>query len=166
MKLAANNAKNGSVKFRMQFFLKIVAFFLLAGGCFFVLLLIRHQWFYSGQVLGNLKVSHAPFLVGRNMYELSVDGKVFGRVSELDTWYVENQYAYGTTYAEKRGGGAYFVFNCQTNRYESYSSRGDFRLALEKKGIPWQNFMSGENVIAMKYNRRMFNHECPHASGA
>lgn len=165
MKHAANDAEPGPVKFRMSFPLKVAFFFLLAGAFLLALLLIRHAWFYSGQVLGGLKVSHAPFSAGRNMYELSVAGKVTGHMSELDTWYIENQYAYGTAAAGKEGGTAYFIFNCQTSRYEPYSDQDAFRSALAEKGLPWRNFMSGENIVAMKYNQRMFSSQCPEESG-
>lgn len=137
---------------------KVVALAAVVVALVYGALLIKRAWFYSGTLLGALTVGYSP--EHRHVYRLRLAGRVVGYVSGLDSWYVEKHYAYGTASAEPGGPDAFFLFDCRAQRYDMYSSREAFRVALEREGLPWQNFMSGENVLAMKYNRRRFSSQC------
>lgn len=154
--------------------------------------LLKHAVGYSGAVLGDLRVSQPWFSGARAPYRLKVGEKTVGWVSQLDSWYIERGYAYGTlvhepiaappgntsapthaTSGEKNGVTttpraaapadqmAYFLFDCRTNEFRRYASdRATFAAALAQHGLPWRNFMSGENIVGMKYNQRRFDSTC------
>ena len=56
---------------------------------------------------------------------------------------------------------AYFLFDCRSNAFKRYDSdRAAFAAELARHGLPWRNFMSGENIVGMKYNQRRFDSRC------
>ena len=118
-----------------------------------------HIWFYSGRILGDLEVFQ-PFLpTDRNRYTLSADGKVVGEISELDGWFIDGQYAYGTLLGPQ-GGTAHFLFDCRDGRFDVFTDETVFAASLAARGFTQRHFMSGENVVRMKYGRRLFSGRC------
>lgn len=127
--------------------------------------LFVHNWRYSGTVLGELRVGQPWLSSERNLYRLAVTGTPVGWVDEVDTWFIDNGYAYGTHQLEGVRPLAYFLFDCHANQFHSYVSEDDFKMALASHGLAWRNFMSGENVVRMKYNQRLFTNQCPPRNG-
>ena len=149
--------------------LAVLALVFLAGAY-----LLKHAVGYSGAVLGDLRVSQPWFSGARAPYRLQVRGKTVGWVSQLDSWYIERGYAYGTLASEQAAATprsaasavqtyqlAYFLFDCRSNEFKRYESdRAAFTTELARRGLPWRNFMSGENIVGMKYNQRRFDSRC------
>lgn len=136
--------------------------------------LLKQTVGYSGAVLGDLRVSQPLFSGARAPYRLQVGRKTVGWVSQLDSWYIERGYAYGTLASEQAAATprsaasavqtyqlAYFLFDCRSNEFKRYESdRAAFTAELARRGLPWRNFMSGENIVGMKYNQRRFDSRC------
>ena len=131
----------------------------LVAAMWYGILVARHIWLYAGHIVGDLKVSQ-PFMGERKIYALSVNGQEVGEISELDGWFIDRHYAYGTLQAGLAGGTAYFLFDCRTPHFEVFADLPAFDAALAPLGLAQRNFMSGENVTRMRYNQRLFSRRC------
>ena len=141
--------------------LALAAFAVVAYGA----LVAKRAWAFSGPILGQLGVSQPLFSGEKNVYALKVASTGVGRISELDSWYIDGPYAYGTMLPQARGGDAFFLFDCKAQRFEVFTDQAGFGAAVSRRGLAQKSAMGGENVVRLKYNRRLFSPDCAGGTG-
>ncbi|MBO1517134.1 MULTISPECIES: hypothetical protein [Psychrobacter] len=126
-----------------------------------VLSLLNHK-IYQPPILGKLKLKY----ISSENYQLTYKGeKIAGKVTAVDSWYVQNPYVYGSTTNFKTSIGdgiIYFFINvCDGNIFETESSI-EFENYLNGKKIlkNKRNWMSGDNAIDIKRAEYSSNIDC------
>lgn len=107
---------------------------------------------YQPPILGKLKLRY----ISSENYQLTYKGaKLAGKVTAVDSWYVQNPYVYGSTTNFETSTGddlIYFFINvCDGSRFET-DNFIKFEHYLNSKQIPKdeRNWMSGNNAIDIK----------------
>ncbi|MGP9688645.1 hypothetical protein ACT3TH_05745 [Psychrobacter sp. AOP22-C1-C5] len=118
---------------------------------FLTLLLLDHK-IYQPPILGKLKLRY----ISSENYQLTYKGeKLAGKVTAVDSWYVQKPYVYGSTTNFETSTGddiIYFFINvCDGNIFETENFI-EFENYLNGKKIPKdkRNWMSGDNAIDIK----------------
>lgn len=126
-----------------------------------VLLFLNHK-IYQPPILGKLKLRY----ISSENYQLTYKGeKLAGKVTAVDSWYVQNPYVYGSTTNFKTSTGdgiIYFFINvCDGNIFETESFI-EFENYLNGKKIlkNKRNWMSGDNAIDIKRAEYSSNIDC------
>lgn len=117
--------------------------------------------FYPRKVYGDLTINNT-FSYYNKVYELRINRTHIASVSQIDSWYIDYPYLYGTIYQDINGGEdmSYMIYNCKNNEYVIYNNGDEFEKLLDTLGFGWKNFMSGENPIRVFYNMRYFSKDC------
>ncbi len=118
---------------------------------FLILLFLNHK-VYQPPVLGKLKLR---YISSQNYYLIYKGEKIAGKVTAVDSWYIQKPYVYGSTTDFETSTGddiVYFFINvCDGNNFETKHSR-EFEHYLDGKKIPKnkRNWMSGDNALDIK----------------
>ena len=122
-----------------------------------IILIPLTLWFlnhkiYQPPILGKLKLR---YISSQNYYLTYKGKKIAGKVTALDSWYIQKPYVYGSTTDFETSTGddlIYFFINvCNGNRFQT-DSLIEFENYLDNKQISKdkRNWMSGDNAINIK----------------
>ncbi len=128
----------------------------------FLILLLFNNKIYQPPILGKLKLRY----ISSENYQLTYKGeKLAGKVTAVDSWYVQNPYVYGSTTDFETSTGddiIYFFINvCDGNKFQTNNFM-EFKSYLDGKQIPEKrrNWMSGDNAIDIKRAEYSSNIDC------
>ena len=117
---------------------------------------------YQPPILGKLKLRY----ISSENYQLTYKGeKLAGKVTAVDSWYVQRPYVYGSTTNFETSTGndiIYFFINvCDGNIFETENFI-EFENYLNGKKISKnkRNWMSGDNAIDIKRAKYSSNIDC------
>ncbi len=126
------------------------------------LLLFLNNKFYQPPILGKLKLR---YLSGDNYHLIYKGEKIAGKVTAVDSWYVQKPYVYGSTTDFETSTGddlIYFFINvCSGKTFETKNFM-TFENYLNDRQIPEnkRNWMSGDNAIDIKKAEYNSNIDC------
>ena len=113
--------------------------------------LLNHK-IYQPPILSKLKLR---YISSQNYYLTYKGEKIAGKVTALDSWYIQKPYVYGSTTDFETSTGddlIYFFINvCNGDRFQT-DSLIEFENYLDNKQISKdkRNWMSGDNAINIK----------------
>ena len=113
--------------------------------------LLNHK-IYQPPILGKLKLR---YISSQNYYLTYKGEKIAGKVTALDSWYIQKPYVYGSTTDFETSTDndlIYFFINvCNGDRFQT-DSLIEFENYLDNKQISKdkRNWMSGDNAINIK----------------
>lgn len=116
------------------------------------ILLFLNEKIYQPVILGKLKLRY----ISSENYHLIYEGeKIAGRVTAVDSWYVQKPYVYGSTTDIETSTGddmIYFFINVCNGKLFQTKDFMEFEKYLNDNQIPKnaRNWMSGDNAINIK----------------
>lgn len=126
------------------------------------LLLFLNNKFYQPPILGKLKLR---YFSSENYHLIYKGEKIAGKVTAVDSWYIQKPYVYGSTTDFETSTGddlIYFFINvCNGDKFETNDVMA-FENYLNDRQIPEnkRNWMSGDNAIDIKKAEYNSNIDC------